>query len=367
MVLERSVPRGTTAAADISMGELRLATRNHGMPLEMLRHDVTPIGMHYLLIHYDIPFVDDTTWRLGIGGDVAHPLELSLDQLRQRPTVTQRVTLECAGNGRTMQSPRAISQPWLHEAVGTAEWTGTPLAGLLDEAGVGDDTVEIVFSGLDRGIEDGRPQHYERSLTVEHARREEVLVAWAINGQPLPPQHGFPARLVVPGWYGMASVKWLERITAVTAPFEGYQMMHSYRLRQEPDEPGEALGPIAVRSLIAPPGIPEFATRDRHVPLAGCEVVGKAWSGAGPIVRVEVSDDLGSTWQEAGVDQPLAPFAWQSWRLQWQPRASGQTQLWSRATDAAGATQPIDAAWNLGGYRTNAVHRVTVVVDARDG
>jgi DMSO/TMAO reductase YedYZ molybdopterin-dependent catalytic subunit len=236
--------------------------------------------------------------------------------------------------------------------------------GLLDEADVGKDTVEIVFSGMDRGLEGGAAEQYERSLTLEQARREEVLVAWAINGQPLPPQHGFPARLVVPGWYGMASVKWLQRITAVTEPFEGYQMTRAYRLRQKPDEPGEPLNRIAVRSLIAPPGIPEFKTRDRHVPLAGCEVAGKAWSGAGPIVRVEVSDDLGSTWQPAEVDEPVAPFAWQSWRLQWQPRAAGATELWSRATDVAGATQPIDPSWNLGGYQTNAVHRVPVVVDA---
>jgi DMSO/TMAO reductase YedYZ molybdopterin-dependent catalytic subunit len=362
MVLQQSAPSGTTASADITPAELRLATRNHGMPLEVLRQDVTPIGLHYLLIHYDIPFVDDTTWRLGITGNVSTQVELSLEQLRQRPSVTQRVTLECAGNGRSLQSPRTISQPWLHEAIGTAEWTGTPLAGLLEDAGIGDGTVEILFTGMDRGVEGGHAQYYERSLTLDHALRDEVLVAWEINGHPLPPQHGFPARLVVPGWYGMASVKWLQRITAVTEPFQGHQMMRSYRLRQTAEETGEAVGQIAVRSLIAPPGIPDFASRDRHVPQSGCEVLGRAWSGAGPIQRVEVSDDLGRTWQDAVVDPPVAPFAWQSWRLQWLPTTSGRTELWSRATDAAGATQPVDPAWNLGGYMTNPVHRVPVIV-----
>ena len=356
-------PEGTTAADEISRAELALATRNAGMPLEALAQDVTPTGLHYLLIHYDIPFVDATTWTLTVEGNVDQAVTLSLDDVRSRPAVTAPVTMECAGNGRALFSPRAISQPWGVEAVGTGEWTGTPLAPLLHEAGVRSDTVEFVFTGLDRGVEGGTAQNYERSLTVAEALRDEVLLAYALNGEPLPPQHGFPVRLLVPGWYGMASVKWLTRIAAVTRPFDGYQMVKAYRFRSGSDDDGVALNRIAVRSLMVPPGIPEFATRVRHVPRDGCVVTGRAWSGHGPIELVEVSDDRGQTWAEAQVEPAHGPHAWHAWSLRWRPGSTGEVQLWSRATDAAGNTQPVDAVWNLGGYVGNGVHRVAVVVD----
>ena len=139
----------------ISMEELALAARNHGMPLEALRYDVTPVGLHYLLIHFDIPAADERTWRLEVGGRVARPVSLTMEELRRRPVVTAPVTLECAGNGRARLDPRPVSQPWLEEAVGTAEWTGTPLAPLLEEAGVGPDAVEVAFAGADRGVQGG--------------------------------------------------------------------------------------------------------------------------------------------------------------------------------------------------------------------
>src|SRR5918994_1662554 len=140
--------------SEITLEELQLAARNHGLPLEALRDPITPIGLHYLLIHFDIPHVDEATWSLLIGGNVARPLELSLSELRGRPARTLPVTLECAGNGRVLHSPpRAISQPWLNEAVGTSEWTGTALAPLLEEAGVGERALEVVFTGLDRGVQ----------------------------------------------------------------------------------------------------------------------------------------------------------------------------------------------------------------------
>ena len=184
----------------ITRNELQLATRNHGMPLEALRHDITPVGLHYLLIHYDIPVVDTATWRLEVTGAVERPLRLDLDDITARPAVTAPVTMECAGNGRTRMAPRAISQPWGLEAVGTGEWTGTPLRPLIEEAGLRADAVELVFTGLDRGVEGGVAQHYERSLAIDDALRDEVLLVHTLNGQVLPPQHGFPLRLLVPGW-----------------------------------------------------------------------------------------------------------------------------------------------------------------------
>src|SRR4051794_18416384 len=198
------------------MDELGLAARNHGMPLEMLREPLTPIGLHYLLIHFDIPALDD--WRLDAGGRT-----FTLDELRAREHRTLPVTFECAGNGRALlEGDRAPSQPWLHEAVGTAAWTGTPLAPLLRETGLAD-ADEIVFTGADRGYQGGVEHAYERSLPCEVALDDDILLAYEMNGVPLPPQHGAPLRLVVPGWYGMTNVKWLVSIAASDGPFAGWQ------------------------------------------------------------------------------------------------------------------------------------------------
>ena len=246
---------GIAASDEITLEELQLAARNHGMPLEGLAYDITPIGMHYLLIHFDIPEADASTWTVEVGGRVRSPLRLSMADIRARPAVTMPVTLECAGNGRARLSPRPLSQPWLNEAVGTAEWTGSPLRPVLEEAGIEDDVVEVVFTGHDRGVQGEIEHDYERSLRLEEAIREEVLLAYAINGQPLPPQHGSPLRLIVPGWYGMTSVKWLRSITAVSEPFEGFQM-DACRLRQHPDDPGTPVTRMQPRSLVIPPGIP---------------------------------------------------------------------------------------------------------------
>ncbi|MGI8875055.1 MAG: molybdopterin-dependent oxidoreductase, partial [Egibacteraceae bacterium] len=176
----------------ITREELALATRNHGMPLELLRHPVTPIGAHYLLTHFDVPFVDPSSWRLVVAGRVSRPLSLTLDEVQRRPAVTRRVTLECAGNGRARLASRRLSQPWPWEAVGTGEWTGTPLRGVLPEAGLDDDALEVVFTGADRGVQDGIAHAYERSRRIDDALADEVLLVYALNGQPLPPQHGAP-------------------------------------------------------------------------------------------------------------------------------------------------------------------------------
>jgi DMSO/TMAO reductase YedYZ molybdopterin-dependent catalytic subunit len=348
-------------AAGISLNELQLAARNHALPLEALREPITPIGLHYLLIHFDIPQVDAGTWRLRLGGLVDRPLELSLDELKARDARTVAVTLECAGNGRALTSPRWQSQPWLLEAVGTAEWTGTPLAPLLEEAGVQPSAVEVLFTGLDRGIQGGVDQHYQRSLRLEDALREELLLAYAINGQPLPPQHGYPLRLLVPGWYGMTHVKWLDSIMVVDEPFDGYQQTTGYHIRSTEDEPGEPVTRMLPRSLVAPPGIPDFATRTRFLDVGPCTLQGRAWSGHAPIERVEVSTDGAATWNDATLGAPISDFAWRGWTYEWDA-TTGEHELCCRATDAAGNSQPSDPTWNLEGYCNNAVQRVTVIV-----
>jgi DMSO/TMAO reductase YedYZ molybdopterin-dependent catalytic subunit len=343
----------------ISLEELQLAARNHGMPLEALRFPVTPVGLHYLLIHYDVPVVNAADWRLTVSGE--RELRLGLEELRARPTVEVTATMECAGNGRVRLEPRAISQPWLLEAVGTGRWTGTPLAPLLQEAGLGEGAVEVLFTGLDRGIEGGEEQRFQRSLPLDEALRDDVLLAYDLNGAPLPPQHGFPIRLLVPGWYGMTNVKWLDRIEVLDRPFEGYQQASSYRLRQAEDEEGEPLQRMLPRSLLVPPGIPEFLSRDRTVPAGECLLEGRAWSGLAPVERVEVSADGGASWSAAELDPAEGRWAWRGWRFRWNAQP-GEHVLCSRARDEAANEQPLEPAWNLGGYANNAVQTVRVTV-----
>jgi DMSO/TMAO reductase YedYZ molybdopterin-dependent catalytic subunit len=347
------------SGAEITAEELGLAARNHALPLEALRYEITPVGLHYLLIHFDIPVVDPATWRLEVGGRVARPLSLTLAELKERPTRTLAVTLECAGNGRSLLAPRPLSQPWVNEAVGTAEWTGTPLRPILEEAGA--EGTEVVFTGLDRGVQGDVEHDYERSLPLEEALRDEVLLAWSVNGGDLPPQHGYPLRVVVPGWYGMTHVKWLRSISVVDGPFTGWQQDVAYRLRQSEDQQGEPVTRMLPRSLLVPPGIPEFLSRTRRLAPGRHGLEGRAWSGHGRITRVEVSVDGGETWDDAVVGPAPSPFAWHGWTYEWDARP-GEHALCSRATDASGNVQPLEPLWNFDGFCNNAVQRVSVLV-----
>ncbi|UYG06963.1 sulfite oxidase [Halomonas sp. M4R1S46] len=346
---------------DFTLEELQSATRNHGMPLEGLAYATTPVGMHYVLTHFDIPRVDAATWRLEVDGRVDRTLSLSLEELRARPRVTQPVTLECAGNGRARLEPRPHSQPWLDEAVGTGEWIGTPLGPLLQDAGLLDDAKEVLFTGLDRGEQGGIVQWYQRALSAADCLRPEVLLAYEMNGEPLPPQHGFPLRLIVPGWYGMTQVKWLHRITVLDEPFWGYQQNVFYRIAQHEDDPGVQLSRMYPRALMVPPGMPVFETRERLLPPGHHPLQGRAWSGWGSIDRVEVSTDAGQHWQAAALEPPTAPHVWQAWSLDWEAD-EGRHELLCRATDAAGNVQPLVPQWNLKGVANNAVQRLVVQV-----
>ncbi|XAS63983.1 sulfite oxidase [Micrococcaceae bacterium Sec5.8] len=339
--------------------ELQLAARNHSLPLEALREDLTPPGLHYALTHFDIPFLEAERWHLQISGAVQRSLELNLKALRRAPRVSVPVTLECAGNGRSLLRPRPLSQPWLLEAVGTAVWTGVPLAYLLTQAGVQDGAVEVLFTGADTGIQGGVRQQFARSLPIAEALRPDIVLAYRMNGTDLSPQHGYPVRLVVPGWYGMASVKWLSTIKVLTAPFEGFQQAVAYRYQQNADDAGVPVTWMKVRSLMIPPGIPDFFTRHRVLPPGPVMLAGKAWSGGGAVQRVEVGID--GTWTPAQLERPAAPFAWCAWSLPW-IADSGEHELACRATDASGATQPLEQVWNYQGMGNNAVQRIKVTV-----
>jgi len=355
------LPDSITTSSEYRREELELALRNREMPLEALRYEVTPTGLHYLLTHFDIPSVDTASWRLAVDGAVDRPLTLTLDELRALPEQSIAVTLECAGNGRGLLHPRPIGQPWLNGAVSTAVWTGTPLWPLLERAGPSSSAIEVVFSGSDSALDDGHEIAFERSLSIDDCRTAGALVAWGMNGDDLPPQHGAPLRLIVPGWYGMASVKWLRLVTVLRERFDGYFQTGAYRIFQAGVDDAPPVTRILPRALLTPPGLPDAETGGRAVHAGRVILSGRAWSGLGLIAQVELRFGDGS-WREARLDAPLGAHAWRGFRYDWEA-TEGSWDILVRATDAAGNVQPIEPPWNLQGYRNNAVRplRVTVV------
>ena len=237
-----------------------------------------------------------------------------------------------------------------------------PLAALLDAAVPSERAVEVVFTGLDRGVEGEVEQRYERSLPLDAARDAGCVLAYELNGAPLPPQHGFPLRLVVPGWYGMTNVKWLSAITVVEEPFSGYQVATGYRVRQNEDEEGRPVTHMRTRSLMVPPGIPDFLTRERIVDRGPVEIQGRAWSGRAPIVRVEVSVDGGTTCPMPGSSAiPTTGGRGPAGRTAGKRRSKGVHAL-LQGDRRDGGDAAARALWNLGGYENNAVQRIPVVV-----
>jgi len=356
---ERAEQRRSPIVGRYTAEEVALATRNSGMPLEALRYDLTPAGLHYLLIHFDIPEADAASWQLRIDGRVSRPQSFSVADLQRLPASTVRVTMECAGNGRGQMSPRYPSMPWLEEGVSTAEWTGVRLRDLLGAAQLQPSARDVVFHGADRGIDRGIEHSFSRSLAPAEAMRDDLLVAYAMNGQPLLPQHGAPLRLVVPDWYGMASVKWLARIEAIERAFDGVQQALSYHFRPAPGAPGVPCTRMRVNSLMVPPGIPEFYGGRRTLDAGAVQLLGRAWSGAAPVRRVEFAVD--GEWQDARLEESAGPHAWRRWTARWDaPR--GEHKLRCRATDETGAVQPLDADWDATGFGNNAAQSIEVRV-----
>lgn len=353
-------PRRETVDGLFSAYEVGLANRNSGVLLEMLALDLTPVGAHYLLTHFDVPLLDEAMHRLRFDGAFDAPFEMTMDEIRAAPRVTVPVTMECAGNGRAAMSPRAYSMPWMFEAVGTAEWTGTPLAPLIARGQPRAGVLDFAFEGADFGCDKGVAHSFGRSLTPEELGALDVLLVYEMNGQPLLPQHGAPLRLIVPGWYGMASVKWLGRISALTERYQGFQQVETYQFRQTPGEAGTPVTTIRVKSLMVPPGVPDWISRKRRLSPGLVRLRGRAWSGGGvPVERVELR--IGGEWQRAELGRPLGPYAWTGWHYDWNAQP-GHHILVCRATDAEGNVQPLEPEWNLSGFANNAVQQVEVLV-----
>lgn len=331
---------------------------NAGTPMAALADPTVPPDLFYVRSHFDVPEIDPEAWRLEVGGAVERPLALSLADLRELPRREVAVTLECAGNGRTRMRPVPGGTPWDLDAVSTGRFAGASLAHVLDRAGVADSAVEILFTGADRGeVAPGRTAAFERSLPVADARAPDTILAWEMNGAPLPAHHGRPVRVIVPRWYGVASVKWLARIEAIETPFDGFYQAQDYIYIGDPSVPDRApVTTMRVRSVIARPA-------DDDVVAAGpIEVAGTAWSGDAPVERVEISGDGGWTWTPAELGEPAGPHAAVPWRGRWTPPGPGRHQILARATDGSGATQPLEPVWNAQGYGNNGVQRVAVEV-----
>ena len=368
LVLVRS-GNGTGSTADLERERLAAARAglvvhqaealNCETPPGDLGEDLTPTVRFYRRSHFPIPVLDPAAWRLGVGGMVHRPLSLSLPELIRLPAETLAVTLECAGNGRALQRPPAPGVQWGPGAVGTAEWTGPRLADVLARAGIRPGACEVIFGGADQGqAADGSPRsiRFERSLPVRDALESGALLAYAMNGQPLPVRHGYPLRLVVPGWYAVASVKWLTDIRVVAEPFDGFFQAVHYVYDWDRGGHGapEPVREMQVRALITRP------CAGQELPAGGVIVRGVAWSGAAPVARVEVSV-AGGPWRKARLIGAPAAHGWQQWEFLASGLGPGEVTVRARATDLAGRIQPDRPEWNRLGYGTNFIHEVRVL------
>jgi DMSO/TMAO reductase YedYZ molybdopterin-dependent catalytic subunit len=328
---------------------------NAEAPREGLREDVTPTALHYVRSNFVLPIHDGI---LEVAGAVENPVTLTLDDLHAMPSVERVVTLECAGNGRLRQTPLPAGEPWGSLAVSTASWRGALLHEVLKQAAPAPNAVDVKFEGADHGryLQYG-DLTFIRSLAVAQATdpSAEILIAYEMNGEPLTPDHGAPFRLIVPHWYGVASVKWLKRIEVTTEPFQGEFEARHY-MYEWPDRPHEPVTTMQVRALITDPA--PAAT----IPAGRYSVSGKAWSGTPPVTEVHVSLTGEGDWHVARLEPPKGPYQWQAWSYDWQA-TPGRHTLRARATDAAGNVQPDVSPWNRLGYGNNAVEVIYVDVE----
>lgn len=333
---------------------------NAEAPLSRQPGMITPSHLHYVRSNFSIPRLSAANWQLTVEGEVRRPTQITCGRLRSLPSRSLLVTLECAGNGRSAFSPPASGEQWRYGAVSTAEWTGVPLAAILDAVALSGRAREIVIEGADRGAVPGSagPIPFARSVPLSVALHPDTLLAYAMNGEPLPAAHGYPLRLIVPGWYGMAAVKWVTRITAVAAPFDGYFQTARYVLsrtgRAGEDTP-VPLNTMRVRSLLTVPEEEAVLPRGMH------RLRGVAWSGEAPVERVEVSVD-GRSWHRAALTSPAVQYAWRRWEYTWRATVAGRVVVRSRAWDTAGRTQPHAPEWNHLGYANNAIQCVSLSI-----
>ncbi|MDO8596440.1 MAG: sulfite oxidase, partial [Sulfuricaulis sp.] len=338
---------------------------NLEMPFGSLDGFLTPVDRFFVRSHFSIPQIDVKTWRLKIEGEVQTPFELTYDEVREMQSHTIPVTMECAGNGRAFLTPQASGVQWERGAVSNAEWTGVRLTDVLRRAGLKYSVREVIFEGADRGEIKEPPGpagkiHYARSMPLKKANKD-VLLAFKMNGEELMPAHGSPLRVIVPGWYGMASVKWLTRIIASAQSFNGYYQTIDYAFWERgPSAP--TLVPITemqVKAQIARPGFADTMHAGQMYLVRGA-----AWTTEAEITKVEISTDGGETWHDTHLLGKSIRNAWRLWEYHWRvPAKAGKATLLARATDSEGRTQPTERDEDRRSYIVN--HLLPIEVDVR--
>jgi DMSO/TMAO reductase YedYZ molybdopterin-dependent catalytic subunit len=343
---------------------------NSETPLENVRGWVTPNRLFFVRNHFKVPEIDLSSWRLRVEGCVERPAEWTWEELSALPERSVFATMECAGNGRSFLQPNVAGVPWGAGAIGHAEWTGVPLRALLEKAGIKRDAREVLFEGQDQGTEPDHPQTmaFARSLPLAKALDADTLLVTRMNGEELEPSHGFPVRLLVPGWYGVASVKWLGRIEVIDHVFQGYFQTRKYTI-QRPGRSGletVVVGPMAVKSEIVRP------RADEVLGIGINRLFGVAWGGPEAIATVEISTDDGQSWNQADLIGPQEPHSWTLWEYLWEVVEAGEYTLLARAASTSGQVQPLGHDALNGGYqihfsrpRVTHVHRTRRVFDQR--
>ena len=326
---------------------------------------ITSNDAHYVRSHLSFPNVELNNWNLTVEGEVNRSLKLTMRDIRGFQEVTRTVTLECSGNGRAFADPPVAGLQWEKGAVGTARWTGIPLRDVLMKAQVQPNAKHVILNGADVPV--GAVPDFVRSIPIEKAMHPDTILAYRMNGEDIPIPHGFPLRLIVPGWEAAASTKWIVNIRVSEVEAGGFFMQNAYRIPRRPVTPGEAVDPkemipyteLNVKSIFTHPL--EGATVRTG---AAVELRGFAWAGEADITRVDVSTDSGGTWDTAMLDGDRAKYAWRRFRYLWKPVRSGSFVVMSRATDSRGRTQPPVASWNPAGYMYNVMDKVRVNVEA---
>ena len=337
---------------------------NLEMPFSTLSGFTTPNESFYVRCHFPIPEITASEWRLNIEGEVEAPFSLSYGELLEMESRTIAATLECAGNNRIFLEPKVKGVQWELGAVGNASWTGVPLSAVLDRAKVKSGALEVILEGADEGEVDKTPRpsgkiSFSRSLPLGKAY-DDVLLAYEMNGEKLTATHGFPLRAIVPGWYAMASVKWLQRLIVTAKPFNGYYQSLDYSFW---DRSGAlpTLAPITEQQIKAEIAQPENGAT---VPAAATvKIRGAAWSCDADILKVEVSADSGVTWHEARLLDGSVKNAWRLWEFDWlAPAQAGSQTIMARASDSRGRTQPFERNADRGTYMINHVLPVEIEV-----
>jgi sulfite oxidase len=327
------------------------------MQLSGFNQWITPIDQFFVRTHTYTPEPPNIgEWRLKLDGVVNQPLMLTMDDLKKMRRVEMVAVVECAGNGRSFYHPRVAGTQWAFGSVGNGRWAGVRFRDVLEKAGLKDSAQQILFDGADVPL--GKMPDFQRTIPVKKALHPDTLLAYEMNGQALPIEHGFPLRVIVPGWASDSWVKWLEHIEVLDHEFEGFWMKTAYRHPTHPVEPGAAVDPkemvpvtdLNVKSVIATPAA-------GSIKPGRTRISGTAWSNTSPLTRVDVSVDGGTTWKPAKLGKDKSQYAWRLWQLDWQP---------ARATNAAGQTQPMEQQWNPSGYLWNAVQRMDVEVTTQE-